>query len=335
MRILAFAPSDPAGVSGNSVTLRRVQSALRALGHGFLIEPIAPGDGEPRARDAIARERPDVVHFYHALKTGRLVAAARDLPRVVSLPGTDLNHCLEDPHCSPAVMAALRAASVLVTYNRSLAGRVAKVLPEAASRLRIIPKGVVLGGEPYDLRAAAAIPPGAFVFLNPGAIRPVKNNLAAIDPLRPLAPEASLVLAGPVLDDAYGGQMAGRLAREPWVRHLPHIPHAAIPSALRACDAVLNTSLSEGISNALMESMACGRAVLASDVPGNRDLLEDGVTGLLWRGPADLGRKAAALLRDAGLRRSLGEAAARHARQAFSVEREAEALLDAYRSARA
>jgi glycosyltransferase involved in cell wall biosynthesis len=48
--------------------------------------------------------------------------------------------------------------------------------------------------------------------------------------------------------------------------------------------------------------------VLASDIEGNRSLIEDGVTGLLFSGPEDFAEKAARLLSDPGLRRRLGEA---------------------------
>ncbi len=335
MRILAFSPFALDTVSGNGVTLLRLQSALEARGHAFRIAVPSPADGEAFVRREAAGFRPDLLHFYHAFKTGRLIGAAGGLPAVVTISGTDLNDCLDDPRCSAAVRRALRDASVLVTYNRSLAGRAREIEPRAAAKVRVIPKGVRLGDAPFDLRAAAGLPPGAFVFLHAGGIRPVKNNLAAIDALRPLAKEAFLVFAGPVLDDACGRELAGRLAREPWVRHLPRIPHDAMASAFRASDVVLNTSISEGISNALMEAMACGRPVLASDIPGNRDLLEDGVTGALYRDLEDLGRRAASLLRDAPARERLSRAAKAHAEKTFSTEREVDALLEAYTAARA
>ena len=99
-------------------------------------------------------------------------------------------------------------------------------------------------------------------------------------------------------------------------------------------DGVVNTSLSEGISNALMEAMACGRAVLASDIPGNRDLLEHGATGALYKNADQMTDLAAWLMRDATAREKLGAAARAYAREHFSTDREVDALLAAYERAR-
>jgi glycosyltransferase involved in cell wall biosynthesis len=82
-----------------------------------------------------------------------------------------------------------------------------------------------------------------------------------------------------------------------------------MPAALHDADIVLNCSLSEGgMANSVLEALAFGRAVLASDIEGNRSLIEDGVTGLLFTGPDAFVDQTTRLLSDAGLRHRLGEA---------------------------
>jgi glycosyltransferase involved in cell wall biosynthesis len=247
-------------------------------------------------------------------------------PSILTLSGTDINHDYDHPDRRRQVEEAIKKAAVIVTYNRSIADRI--------PRARVIPKGVTLGDAPFDLRAVAALQPGDFIFLHPGGIRPVKNPLLAIDALAPIHPAIRLVFAGPILDPAYGREFSHRVASEPWIRHLPHIQPTAMHAAYRAADVVLNTSLSEGLSNAIMEAMLAGRAILATDIPGNRDLIEDGATGLLFRGPNDFQDKAALLFRDPDRRRDLGRAAQNHARACYSTEREVDALLQAYGDAR-
>jgi glycosyltransferase involved in cell wall biosynthesis len=105
-------------------------------------------------------------------------------------------------------------------------------------------------------------------------------------------------------------------------------------AAYRESDLVLNTSTSEGISNVLAEAMMCGRAILASDIPGNRDILEHGVTAALYKNANDLTDLAAWLIRDPAARAKLGAAAQAYARDHFSIERETDALLAAYDRAR-
>lgn len=56
-----------------------------------------------------------------------------------------------------------------------------------------------------------------------------------------------------------------------------------MPTLTAECACVVNPSYHEGLSNVLLESAACARPLIASDVPGCRECLEDGVTGLLCR----------------------------------------------------
>jgi glycosyltransferase involved in cell wall biosynthesis len=101
---------------------------------------------------------------------------------------------------------------------------------------------------------------------------------------------------------------------------------------MSAIDVFVLPSLSEGLSNALMEAMACGSCVIASNVGGNPELITDGVTGLLF--PSQdrdaLIERLHATLADADLRRSLGAAAAGHMRAEFSLGRSAERMQGIY-----
>jgi glycosyltransferase involved in cell wall biosynthesis len=334
MRILAFSPFPPDTVSGNVATLRRLQDGLRARGHDMEILDVSDPAAAQRLPAVLRSIRPDVVHLYHAYKAGRFAALLEGRPAVLTVSGTDLNDYASDPERARVIGEALRRVPVLLTYNPSLAERVARFFPDVSARLRLVPKGVRLGSDPFDLREAAGIPNGPFLFLQAGGIRPVKDNLAALDGLAPLKSRAALVFAGPILDADYGRTFAARLAGEPWARHVPFVPPSAMAAAYRQADAVLNTSRSEGLSNALIEAMACGRPVLAADIPGNRDLIRPEVTGLLYSGPEDLRRQARRLVEDADLRRRLGAAAQEFAGHEFSTEREVAALLSAYAAAR-
>ena len=55
-----------------------------------------------------------------------------------------------------------------------------------------------------------------------------------------------------------------------------------IPALLSIMDIVVNASFSEGMSNTILEAMAAAKLVIASDVGGNRGLIKDGQTGLLF-----------------------------------------------------
>lgn len=81
----------------------------------------------------------------------------------------------------------------------------------------------------------------------------------------------------------------------------------------------LPTSYGEGVPKILLEAAACGRPVVASDIPGCREAVESGVTGLLVP-PGDVGRLAEALkalIQSRALRLAMGAAGRRRAEAAF------------------
>jgi glycosyltransferase involved in cell wall biosynthesis len=95
-----------------------------------------------------------------------------------------------------------------------------------------------------------------------------------------------------------------------------------VPRLLPHLDVVWCTSAYEGQSNALMEAMAAGVPVVATDIAPNRELIEPGRTGLLFPvgDRASLARYTQKLLEDQQLASRLGQAAAEHMRQNFSVQ---------------
>jgi glycosyltransferase involved in cell wall biosynthesis len=84
------------------------------------------------------------------------------------------------------------------------------------------------------------------------------------------------------------------------------------------------------MANAVLEALALGRAVLASDIPGNRSLIEPGVTGLLFGSEAELAEGAERLAADPALRSRLGEAGRRLVAERFTPAVEAEGYLAVY-----
>jgi hypothetical protein len=148
------------------------------------------------------------------------------------------------------------------------------------------------------------------VFLLPAGLRPVKDVLWAADAVEERvkglassskktvssssSPAFVLAVLGPSLDAPYASlvaQKARASASSSGARAFTQMPPVAREIALeymRAAAGVLNTSLSEGQSGALLEAAALGTPVLARDVPGNRallDMLEEAALGADPGGP--------------------------------------------------
>jgi glycosyltransferase involved in cell wall biosynthesis len=103
---------------------------------------------------------------------------------------------------------------------------------------------------------------------------------------------------------------------------------------LREMDIFVLPSLSEAFSNSLMEAMACGLAVVASNVGGNPELVTEGENGLLFRaGDArDLAKQLRLLVGQDDLRLGLGANAARFVRERFGKDVSVKRMEAVYRS---
>ncbi len=95
-----------------------------------------------------------------------------------------------------------------------------------------------------------------------------------------------------------------------------------MPQVLAQARIVCLPSYREGLPKVLLEAMACGRAVVSCDVPGCREVVQDGENGLLVapRHAAALAGAIQRLLRDAALRQRLGMAGRRRVERDFSQD---------------
>ncbi len=105
-----------------------------------------------------------------------------------------------------------------------------------------------------------------------------------------------------------------------------------IPEIFKACDVFTLTSISEGVSNTILEAMASGLPVVATRVGGNPELLDDGVSASLVNARDVAGLTAAyeSYLYDPELRSRHGLNARARAEQKFSLERMASRYAQLY-----
>ena len=326
MRVVLLTPAPLGSPQGNAVTVARIARGLAA--HGIDVRAWEASEG-------IAPGSPTIVHAFHAYRTGPLARSLADAcgaRLVVTLTGTDVSEALVHPETGPVVRDVLRSAAAVTVFHESVASTLTAAVPEISPRLAIVPQSVCFPPAPAEPATSPAFGDPCIVF--PAGIRPVKQPrlpLAALDALARRRPAMRLWYAGPVLDHAEHERLLRALGTRPWARYLGAVPHHAMPALLASADIVLNCSLSEGgMANAVLEAQALGRAVLASDIPGNRSLVEDGVTGFLFASETELADKAERLAADPALRRRLGEAGRRVVETRFTPTIEAEGYLAVY-----
>lgn len=98
------------------------------------------------------------------------------------------------------------------------------------------------------------------------------------------------------------------------------------------CHLVVLPSYREGLPKVLIEAAACGRAVVTTDVPGCRDAIDDGVTGLLVpaRDAGALAEAMQVLLEDSSRRHAMGRAGRALAERVFAIEDVVQAHMNIY-----
>jgi glycosyltransferase involved in cell wall biosynthesis len=284
-----------------------------AYGHGVvgnlrrrpwlaLMAPAMFGSFVRAARNA-SRDA-DLVHA-HWLPAGA-VAARTGLPFVVQLWGTDVALARKSPWLAHWI---LRRARLAICASQELAAAAREL---GARAVHVIPSGVDVPGsvgEPDD-------PPHV---LYAGRLSAEKGVLELVEAAHGLP----LVVAG---DGPLRDRVPGALG---WV------PHDELLRLYERAAIIVCPSHREGFGVACAEAMAHGRPVVASAVGGLRDLVIDGETGVLVP-PGDVGALRTALerlLSDAELRRRLGDAARKRAREHFSWDQAVSLTITAYEDA--
>jgi glycosyltransferase involved in cell wall biosynthesis len=309
--------------------------------------------GAGRALAAIAalyrRERPDIVHLV-ALKPVLFGAIAARLAfiRRAARPAQIAAVTGFGSGLRPATVAGKLGRSALGWAARRAAanGRVIVQNPEdgaALGQFGIAPPRIVLiRGSGVDTAHFAPLPDPPLRTVTVALVarmlrsKGVPDAVAAVRRLRARGLPIELLLAGPTDPDnrdALSEAMLSALAAEPGVEWLGYVEDVR-EVWRRAAIAVFPSTYGEGVPKALLEAAACARPIVVTDMPGCREAVKAGETGLLVP-PHDVGSLAAALAALAGdppLRQAMGRAGRALVEREFGEERVAGDTLALYRA---
>ncbi len=236
----------------------------------------------------------DAHYFYPdgvaAVRLGR----AFGKPVTITARGTDLNLIADLPGPRRQIAQAAARADGLITVCRALKDKLVE-LGTAANRVVVLRNGVDLElFRPTDRTAARHALAVAHTDQNPvlasvGHLIARKGHDLVIDAL-PALPAATLLIAGEGPERANLERRATALGVSGRVRFLGRIDHDRLRQVYNAADLLVLASSREGWANVLLEAMACGTPVVASDIWGTPEVVADPAAGLLMaaREPAAL-----------------------------------------------
>jgi glycosyltransferase involved in cell wall biosynthesis len=292
-----------------------------------------------RLKRFIAELKPDLVHtwLFAANSYGRAAALAAGVQHV--LAG---ERCVDPWKRTHQLMIdrylARRTERIVTNSSAAVDFYAGKGLPR--DKFVIIPNGI----GPFETATVSSreeilkefdLPVQAKLIGAVGRLWPqkrYKDLIWALDLLRCVEKDAHLLIVGDGPQrwrlERYSAQVnEGRPVRflgqrNDVARLLPHLDCFWLGSAY------------EGQSNALMEAMSAGLPVVASDIPGNRDLVTDGETGFLVRlgDRAGFAARTNEVLKQPELGRRLGAAAKVRVEREFSVGQMVDKHEELYRS---
>jgi glycosyltransferase involved in cell wall biosynthesis len=256
------------------------------------------------ARD-VRRQAIDIVHTYSfygnvfAIPPGRLsapvvVASIRDRgPYLTAMQRRVQRHVCRLADCVLVNAEAVKSWLVGDGYD--------------ASKIVVIPNGVDLSrfairGDRAAIRRALGVPPDTklvAVVSRLTALKGIEDFIDAAALVAARRPNARFLIVGepsPINNRAYVEGLRARTAERGIADRVIFTGlRSDVPALLSAVDVSVMPSLNEALSNVLLESMAAGAAVVATDVGGTAEALVDGRNGVLVP-PANPSRLAEAIL---------------------------------------
>jgi len=228
-------------------------------------------------------------HLVHSLPSARTVVTCHDL---------DTFRCLLEPGVEPRsapfrwmaerVLSGLRRCRRVVCVSAAVREELLSFGLLPADRVEIVPNGLdPVFGPGVDSAADSTIDrhlgpkqEPASELLHVGSTIPRKGIDHLIEVLEAVVrvrPDVTLTRVGGPFTERQAGEVRRR-GLEPHIRQLPFLSRAEVAAAYRRADLVLLPSLREGFGLPVIEGLACGTPVVASDLPVLREVGGGAVT---------------------------------------------------------
>jgi glycosyltransferase involved in cell wall biosynthesis len=239
----------------------------------------------PAARRVIRSLDPDLVHAHHVTSYGLIALASGRRPLVVTAHGSDVLVSPRNPLLRRVVARVLRAAALITVPSQHMAAAVEALTAPREKRVVTFQYGVDVARlvELGD-RVRSSSTPAAPRIVCARHLWPVYRVdllIRALARMRDAGHDFTCDIAGDGPERHALEGLTRELLLDARITFLGHLSPLETQELMAASDVYVSVAESDGVSISLLEALALGLVPVLSDIPANRDWIEDGASGML------------------------------------------------------
>lgn len=334
--------------TGNFSTAERIQKCLHECNIECWLRCISCFSNGSLLSKFVSSHGFECVLGIHAWRAGRLLLEC-PVPFAIIFGGTDLNEHHKDKEKFETMKKVAERSSYLVAFSKPMKKLALMMWPTSDGKIILQPQGVCVGPSGFKLHGyleniknSLKQPPALngcqcsalchdpessdlIVFMLVAGLRRVKDPLYLASSIAEWHKEdhrIHLVIIGPELDTEFAREVKSKVQRLPGVVVMESLLSCDLHAAIKDCFAVVNSSTSEGMASAVLESMALGVPVLARNIPGNSAIIQHRDSGLLFDTPEEFVELARELTESPTLHTHLTTNAKKYVSEYHSIEME-------------
>ncbi|TKS79040.1 Glycosyltransferase 1 domain-containing protein 1 [Collichthys lucidus] len=333
MKLLFLACLSPS--TGNHTTAERIRSHIESAGHTCELRDAAQFESPAEVANLVS-ENPQFegAVAIHLFRAGRLLLDTQ-VPFGVIFGGTDINEDVKVEQKRAVMEQVLLKARFAVAFTDRMKEEAELFLLSQSSKIYVQPQGIQTDvAEKFCwtefLRSSGVSSEHVdelHVFLLVCGLRGVKDPLYLVEGFSEWHRENPLnvlVIIGPKIDPVLTAEVEAVVQRTAGVFLAQERSQRELHAAMKRCFAVVNSSVSEGMSAAILEAMDLGVPVLARDIPGNAAVVKHEVTGLLYSSPQEFVHQSQRLVSDQELRERVARNGKLYVEEHHSLKQEGE-----------
>lgn len=318
---------------GNATTARRI---MTGLGQTEMNTNVVAYDEQSFSRDLVETiKKSDLLHVLHFRRFAEWLEKNDyqvEKPYVITSGGTDVNIDIFSSEYKEKIGQVLRNATAITVFSDDAKQKLAEVYPEVTEKVHIVKQSVWFPHDASSNSTVSFAEVGPNILL-PAGLRPVKDVLfvlPALVKLKEQFPTLTFTILGAPLEQSVVKAVRQAQEKYPWIDYFEEVALEEMEGVYLQSDIIINTSLSEGQSSALLEAMFLGKPVVARNNGGNQSIVTHGKTGFLFEDGNEFYEQIKLLLTKDEIKEGIALNGRKYVEEHHSLNEEIESYLNLY-----